>query len=183
MQAEDPEAWQRLLTIYGPLVFHWCERTGLNSADSADVLQDTFIAVSKSIGTFQKTRPSDTFRGWLWTITRNKVRDFCRRKVGQVAAVGGTNAWVRLASVAERLPDDSLSVTDPREVGGVFHRATELVRSEFEERTWSAFWRSAVEDEPTAEIAASLGITANGVRQAKSRVLRRLRQELGDLAD
>ena len=58
-----------------------------------------------------------------------------------------------------------------------------LVRSEFEERTWNAFWRSTVEVEPTADIALSLGITANSVRQAKSRVLRRLRQELGEIAD
>ncbi len=59
----------------------------------------------------------------------------------------------------------------------------DMVRSEFEERTWNAFWRSAVEDEPTSEIAESLGITANGVRQAKSRVLRRLGQELGELPE
>lgn len=55
-----------------------------------------------------------------------------------------------------------------------------MVRSEFEDRTWQAFWRVAVEGHATAEVAADLGITANAVRQAKSRVLRRLRQELGD---
>ncbi|MFT5095680.1 MAG: RNA polymerase sigma-70 factor (ECF subfamily), partial [Porticoccaceae bacterium] len=61
--------WQRLLQTYGPLVYHWCERTGLNAADSSDVMQDVFLAVSKSIHQFEKTKQSDSFRGWLWTIT------------------------------------------------------------------------------------------------------------------
>ena len=181
MRNGEPNAWQRLLTIYGPLVFHWCEREGLNSADSADVMQDVFIAVSKSISAFSKARTTDSFRGWLWTVTRNKVRDFCRKQSRQIDTVGGTNAWIQLAALAEQLSDDSLSVTSPREVSGMLHRTMEMVKAEFEQRTWTAFWRTAVEDEPTSEVAASLGITANGVRQAKSRVLRRLRQELGEL--
>lgn len=177
----EPDAWQRLLTIYGPLVFHWCERAGLNSADSADVMQDVFIAVSKSISAFSKTRTTDSFRGWLWTVTRNKVRDFCRKQSRQIDAVGGTNAWIQLGALAEQMSDDSLSVTSPQEVSSMLHRTMEMVKAEFEQRTWTAFWRTAVEDEPTSEVAASLGITANGIRQAKSRVLRRLRQELGEL--
>ena len=95
-------------------------------------------------------------------------------------AADGTNAYAELAAVSEQLSDDSMSVTSPREVNGLLHRAMEMVKAEFEHRTWNAFWRSAVENEPTTEIAAHLGITANAVRQAKSRVLRRLREELGD---
>jgi RNA polymerase sigma-70 factor (ECF subfamily) len=176
--------WQRLLQIYGPLVYHWCERTGLNAADSSDVMQDVFLAVSKSIHQFEKTKQSDSFRGWLWTITRNKVRDFCRKQARQIAdAAGGTNAYAELAAVSEQLSDDSMSITSPREFSGLLHRAMEMVKAEFEPRTWNAFWRSAIENEPTAEIGAHLGITANSVRQAKSRVLRRLREELGELPE
>ena len=180
LRKADPEAWQRLLNVYGPLVYHWCQRTGLNASDSADVMQNVFMAVSRSIAGFEKRRESDSFRGWLWTVTRNKVRDFCRKRARDVEAVGGTNAWLQLAEVSEGLSDDSLSITNPREISGVLHRALEQVRSEFEERTWTAFWRAAVDGEPTSEIAASMDISANGVRQAKSRVLRRLRQELGE---
>jgi len=182
VQRQEPDAWQRLLTTYGPLVYHWCERTGLNAVDSSDVMQNVFLAVSKSVHKFEKQRENDSFRGWLWTITRNKVRDFCRKQARQVAdAAGGTNAYAQLAAVSEQLSDDSMSVTSPGEISGLLHRAMDMVKAEFEDRTWNAFWRSAVENEPTAEIAAHLGITANSVRQAKSRVLRRLREELGDL--
>lgn len=184
VRRDDPEGWQRLLKTYGPLVYHWCQRTGLNAADSSDVMQNVFLAVSKSIHKFDKTSENDSFRGWLWTITRNKVRDFCRKQARQVAdAAGGTNAYAELAAVSEQLSDDSMSITSPREFSGLLHRAMEMVKSEFEPRTWNAFWQSAIENEPTAEIAAHLGITANSVRQAKSRVLRRLREELGDFPE
>lgn len=176
----DPDAWQRLLGVYGPLVYHWCERTGLKAADSADVMQEVFMAVSRSVHRFQKVNESDSFRGWLWTVTRNKVRDFCRKKAREIHAHGGSNAYLQLAEVSEGLSDDSLTVTSPREFSGVLHRALEQVRAEFEDRTWTAFWRSAVDGESTKDIAASMDISANGVRQAKSRVLRRLRQELGE---
>lgn len=65
----------------------------------------------------------------------------------------------------------------------LLRRALESIRSEFEEKTWEAFRRSVLEGEPTAGIAADLGLSTNAVRQYKSRVLRRLRRELGDLPE
>jgi RNA polymerase sigma-70 factor (ECF subfamily) len=56
-----------------------------------------------------------------------------------------------------------------------------LIRSEFEERTWRAFWGVAVDDRPAAEVAAELGMSPGAVYIAKSRVLRRLREEFRDL--
>tara|TARA_R110002072_G_C7978294_1_gene535845 strand:+ start:33795 stop:34238 length:444 start_codon:yes stop_codon:yes gene_type:complete len=147
-------------------------------------MQNVFLSVSKSVHKFEKNRESDSFRGWLWTITRNKVRDFCRKQARQVAAAaGGTNAYAELAAMSEQLSDDSMSITSPREFSGLLHRAMEMVKAEFEPRTWNAFWRSAIENEPTSEIAGRLEMSANSVRQAKSRVLRRLREELGELPE
>jgi RNA polymerase sigma-70 factor (ECF subfamily) len=55
------------------------------------------------------------------------------------------------------------------------------VRHEFEDRTWRAFWRVTVEGHPTADVAVEMGITSSAIRQAKSRVLRRLKEEIGEL--
>jgi RNA polymerase sigma-70 factor (ECF subfamily) len=66
-------------------------------------------------------------------------------------------------------------------VGGLYRRALELVRAEFEPRTWELFWLTAVEGRPPVDVAAERGLTPAAVRQAKSRVLRRLREEVGDL--
>ncbi|HUG93510.1 MAG TPA: sigma-70 family RNA polymerase sigma factor [Planctomycetaceae bacterium] len=181
VREHDAGAWQRLVDLYGPLVFYWGRRSGLRPPDAADVMQDVFAAVHGAIGRFERDPHGGTFRGWLWTIARNKIHDHFRRAAGQAAAAGGTDAARRLDQVPESWDDESADPRDRGALSGLYRRALEFVRSEFEERTWQAFWRSVVEDEPAAEIAADLGISANAVRQYKSRVLRRLRQELGDL--
>ncbi len=177
---QDHQAWQRLTRLYGPLVFHWCRRAKLDPHDAADVLQEVFAAVARAIDTFDPG-PNSTFRGWLWTITRNKVRDFYRHESRRPRAVGGTSGWERLAAVPDSPSAASDAFTDPKELNALFRRGLEIVRSEFEDRTWQIFWRTAVQEEPPALVAEEFGITPNAVRLAKSRVLRRLRQELGDL--
>ena len=69
----------------------------------------------------------------------------------------------------------------PAEVSGLYQRALRLVQHQVEDRTWTAFWKATVESRATAEVAAELGITPNAVRLAKSHVLRRLREEMGEL--
>ena len=75
----------------------------------------------------------------------------------------------------------SESEEDAAEVKGLYQRALDLIKGEFEERTWRAFWRVTVDDQPTDLVAAELGMAAVAVRIAKSRVLGRLREEVGDL--
>jgi RNA polymerase sigma-70 factor, ECF subfamily len=183
-QQHDPDAWQRLVDLYGPLVFYWCRRKGqLSSAEASDVFQEVFVAVNGALPRFALGEARQTFRGWLWTITRNKIRDHYRRWKNEPRAVGGTDAGRRLAEIPETWDVASADPADRAEMGSLFQRALDLVRDQFAERTWQAFWQSAVEGRPTAEIARELGLSENSVRQAKSRVLRRLRQELGDWAE
>lgn len=175
----DPGAWRQLVDLYGPLVFYWCRQSGLSSPDASDVVQDVFASVSGALERFEQKREGSSFRGWLRVITRNKIRDHFRRHADDVHAIGGTDAGRRLAEVPDQAEGCSTGASEQRALSGLYHRALELVRREFEERTWQAFWRSVVEGQPTAQIAADLGISASAVRQHKSRVLRRLREELG----
>src|SRR4051812_44000856 len=92
VQDNDQGAWTRLVNLYGPLVYHWCRKSHLDAEDMADVFQETFRAVARRIHDFRRDRPGDTFRGWLRTITLNKVRDNFRRHSQVPRAVGGTDA-------------------------------------------------------------------------------------------
>ncbi len=98
-QQGEAEGWHRLAQVYGPLVYAWARRSGCQAADAADIMQETFAAVAKALPTFDHQRPNATFRGWLWTITRNKIRDQAR--LDQANAVGGTEAQLRLDQVAD----------------------------------------------------------------------------------
>jgi RNA polymerase sigma-70 factor (ECF subfamily) len=182
LRANDPAAWDRLVALYAPLVLHWCRRWDLQDPDAADVLQEVLQAVATHLDGFRRDKPGDTFRGWLRTITHNKVRDHFRRLGREPGGAGGTEAQKRLAELpapsSEEVTEDSAEAGARREL---FHRALGLIRGRFEERTWQAFWRTAVEGQATRDVAADLHMTPGAVRVARCRVLQRLREELGDL--
>jgi RNA polymerase sigma-70 factor (ECF subfamily) len=179
LRSNEADAWQRLVQLYGPLVRFWCVRWGVGQ-EAEDVVQEVFKAVVTGLETFRRDRPGDTFRGWLRGVTRNKLLHFARAD-RQPRAAGGSDAYLRLQGLAdaEQPPEED----PPVELHGLYRRALELVRGEFEEPTWRAFWLNVVEGRTPADIAADLGVTSAAVRKAKSRVLRRLKEEIGDLIE
>ena len=177
--AKDPAAWQTLVDLYGPLVLYWIRRQGLSEHDAADVLQEVFSGVATSIARYRSDQ-GGSFRGWLWVITRNHLARFFRHRAENVQGVGGTEAWQKLAELAQALSDDPDEHTQKSAMNELYRRGLNLVRSEFEDRSWQIFWRAAVDQIATAEVATEFGTTANSVRQTKSRILRRLRQVLGE---
>lgn len=181
IRTSDSDAWARFVALYCPLVYDACRKYGVQPADADDVTQEVLRSVSSGIHEFRKERPGDSFRGWLYRIVQNKVRDHYRRATKRPAAVGGTDFHQVLEQLPEELSQDSVSTlggTDP-----ALMRALDLIREDIEERTWTIFWRMTVEEHAAAEIAADLGMTRNAVRQAKHRVLLRLRAEFGELIE
>jgi RNA polymerase sigma-70 factor, ECF subfamily len=139
-------------------------------------------------------RRSGLFLSWLSVVTRRKIIDW-RRAVRPDQAQGGSSAVRRLQAQVDPLEPTHEAfdeVTDfesqvqadgelSRVWSGVVSRGLEQIRQEFQAKTWAAFWRTVVDGQATSLVAAELGLTPASVRQAKSRILRRLRQQLGDL--
>lgn len=178
------DAWCELIDLYGPLVASWCYRRGFNSHATADCVQDVFAAVAKSLASYRATAKHSTFRGWLWTITSNKIRDQARKDHEHDRAVGGSSAMADLQQFAN--PDSQpvnqidQEPTSSEEIRQLMARAMEQVESEFEPKTWSMFIRSVVDQLPTEVVAEEFEVTAATVRKARSRIMRRLRLQLGD---
>lgn len=189
LRDDDPAAWERLVTLYSPLVYYWCGKMNLPDQDMADVFQEVFQSVATHINDFRKDRPGDTFRGWLRTITRSKVYDHYRRQTRQPNAAGGTEAQIRFSQMpaddsSDDAPSDSTNESSEEEIyNDLFLRALNLIRDNFAERTWQAFWRVVVDGRTPNEVAEELEMRPGTVRVAKSRVLHRLRKELGELLD
>ena len=183
VRANDQEAWRRLVHLYAPLVRFWAVRGGVPLADSEDVVQEVFQAATGSLSQFRRDRPGDTFRGWLRGITRHLIAGHFRRRADQAQAAGGTGALNELNEVAA--PEMSPAEEDdpPQQLSELYRRAVELVRGEFEERSWRMFWQTAVEGRSPVDVAAEMGVTPAAVRKAKSRVLHRLKQEVGDVLE
>ena len=179
LKARRPEAWERLVDLYGPVVYRWCRWSGVWAGDVPDVVQDVFAAVATYIADFHRQRPGDSFTGWVRTITRSKVYDHFRKQHGHPPAQGGTDAQEAMVTI--RNPPASSVDIPPGANAAILPHALELVRAEFENRTWEAFCRAVIEGQLPAHIAEDLGMSVQAVYKAKSRVLRRLRGELGEL--
>ena len=162
----------------------WCRRWGVAEQDIVDVLQEVFSAVASHLEGFRKERPSDTFRGWLLTIARNKTRDYFRRRGDEPAARAGPRPRCDCSRSLDPHVDEAIcpSAEDDAIIDGILGQALETIRGEFHERTWQAFWGVVVEGRAVADVAADLDMRPGTVRVAKSRVLLRLRNELGDIA-
>jgi RNA polymerase sigma-70 factor (ECF subfamily) len=178
-----PEAWQQIVDLYGPLIYYWCRKFGLQPADAADLFQEVFAAVSANIARFTYERGRGRFRGWLWTITRNKIRDHFRRRAEETQALGGREPQGRFAEIPEQWTEPPTDEGDSQQLTALFHNGLSLVRAEFAEQTWETFWRAAINRQEVSQVAQDLDISPAAVRQAKSRVLRRLRLVLGELLD
>jgi RNA polymerase sigma-70 factor (ECF subfamily) len=157
-------------------LFHWAHAAGLRDADAADLVQDVFVVLLRKLPEFEYDR-SGSFRAWLRTVTLNKWRDHVRSRASQPAAVS--------AETLNELPEPG--------DGGVFseieyrrhllHRLLELIRPEFQEKTWQAFREHTLEGRPAAAVGADLGMTEGAVYSARFRVMVRLRAELAGLLD
>jgi RNA polymerase sigma-70 factor (ECF subfamily) len=170
----DPEAWERFVALYAPLIYSWARRAGLQDADACDLVQEVLVTLVRALPTFTYDRHK-SFRRWLRSVTLNKWRDR-RRRAG-------------LPLVGEVVPLDEV----PGPEGEAFweeeyrqrlaHRALEVMRTDFQPTTWRAFWEHAVGGRPAPEVAAELGLTPGAVYAAKLRVLERLRRELTDMLE
>jgi RNA polymerase sigma factor (sigma-70 family) len=176
---KDSAAWTRFVDVYTPLVFNFCRKRGLQAADAADVSQDVMRAVAGAISRFDYDREKGGFRDWLFRVTRNKLTDFTRRRPRQPAGSGETAVHELLE--AQPSPEPEEDDWERQWQQRVFEYACAQVKDEFEERTWRAFWSSAVDNREVKDIAAELGMTAGAVYVAKSRVLARLRRAVEEI--
>ena len=181
-RAQDQAAWERLVSLYTPLVVYWARQMGLQEADAADIAQEVFKAVAEHIGTFQRTREGGTFRGWLRTITRHKLCDRGRPPTGATGE-GGSDAYERWGQLPAPEPKDTGELALRQELRLLYRRALELLVTEFEPSSWKAFWRVVVDGQRPADVAEELKLSRNAVYLAKSRVLARLREEFQDLIE
>ena len=131
---------------------------------------------------FRREPRPGAFRRWLRGITVNCLRNFWRAQRSRPKATGDSEFAQMLDQMED--PDSGLSALwDVEHDRHITARLLEMIRPFFEDTTWRAFRRVALDGATPDEVAAELGVTVNAVFIAKSRVLSRLRQEGEGLID
>jgi RNA polymerase sigma factor (sigma-70 family) len=172
----DRAAWQEFMKIYGPVVYGFARKRGLQDADAADLMQEVMRAVSASIGRLEYDPKQGTFRGWLFTITRNKVFTFLASRRNHPQS-SGDSATIRLLD-EQPDPNDSSEEWELEYQRRLASLAMARVKNEFHETSWQSFLLTAVEGLAPAEVARQIGISPGAVYVAKSRVLARIKAEV-----
>jgi RNA polymerase sigma-70 factor (ECF subfamily) len=177
-----PTDWDRLMQLYAPLLRQWLTRQPLQAADAEDVLQDVLAIVVRRLPEFRHNGGPGAFRGWLRGILANRLRYYWRQRQHRPVPAGGGGAEEFLAQLEE--PHSELSRQwDAEHDRHVVGRLLEMIRPDFSASTWQAFRRYALDGDTPAQVAAELRLSVNAVCVARSRVLRRLRQEARGLLD
>jgi RNA polymerase sigma-70 factor (ECF subfamily) len=175
-QPGQGQAWTRFVELYTPLIYYWGRRAGLSVEDAGDLTQEVLALLVQKLPEFEYDR-SQSFRGWLRTLTLNKWREQRRRR--SVAVTSATDS--ALADLAE--PDPAAAYWETEYRQHLVRGALASLQGEFSPSTWDACRRYVLDGQAAGDVARELGMSVWTIYAAKSRLLRRLREELDGMLD
>jgi RNA polymerase sigma-70 factor (ECF subfamily) len=172
----DERAWGRLVELYTPWVRNWLSQFGVPEADADDIVQEVLGTLVREMPEFQHSGRRGAFRMFVRNIASNRLHSYWR---GRRDARDHAHDMEQLAD-----PHSAIWSHWEREHDRfILQRLMELIEPEFSPSTWNSFRRLVLDGQKPAQVANDLGLSVNAVLIAKSRVLRRLREESNDLIE
>lgn len=176
---QDSEAWEVFVDIYGPLIYRYGMKQGLQEADATDLCQEVLREVAGCIDRFDYDNSIGKFRNWLMVVARYQLSNR-RRKEIKLPRTGDT-AMIRLNQ--EAVPDELSQQWENEYQDQLFRWASEQVRKIVAPQTWQAFWETSVKGHPPDEVAQKLGMKVGAVYVAKSRVVVRIKEKIAEVEE
>lgn len=171
---EDRSAWDRFDAIYRPVVYRVARRAGWQHSDADDLTQRVMVSVAKAVPEWRKDHARGGFRSWLYQVARNALISTLR-KSGREPATGGS-AFLVQSKALEGPVSDVDRLIDQEHHRSLLRHAAELVRDEFKDTSWQAFWLTTLGELSVPEAAEELELSTGAVYAARSRILRRLQE-------
>ena len=165
---KSPEAWEFFVNLYGPLIYQWNLKAGLNPEDAKDVSQEVLLQVFKSVHTFER-RTSGCFRAWLNRINYFKLLQFKSLRKKELDSRPGHHDLNKLSELVSNQGWAEDYCLD------VFNRALAVIESEIGYRDWQIFQKAFLNNESPEEVANELKCSKRAVYIVQSRVLSKLR--------
>jgi RNA polymerase sigma-70 factor (ECF subfamily) len=177
-QPDQPGAWRDFVHLYTPLLLAWADRQGLRGADAEDLTQQVLLKLLRLLPDYRRGE-GQSFRRWLFTVTRTQCIDFRRRKATRALppadGLSGADGVPELGPAADM---------DEREYRlRLIRSGLDVIRGDFEPATIAAFTRVVIDGGPVKEVARELGLSLGAVYNARNRVLTRLREYLDEFLD
>jgi len=170
----DKLSWQEFHERYGQLLYRYARSRGASHADAEDIVQEVEMYLFKAINGFEYDARRGRFRAYLRSAM---IHAMARRASQQAREPAGLDprTFDYLASHKDANADA------PWEREWQLHRLRWAMRSiaeGFEPTTLKAFEVHVLAGRSVEETARELGLSKASVYQAKSRILKCLRERL-----
>lgn len=162
--------WYEFVERYGPRILRWCRSRGLDRDACEQVTQDVLSRLSKSLKTFR--REGQSFRGWLYGVTRNAIADY--RATWERGEVQFLDATAQLLQSSENFIDDIVA-NDIQQV------AEARTRMKVTLRQWETFVMRQKHGLEYDEISARLNVSVTALYNSVSAVKTTLQEEIEHL--
>jgi RNA polymerase sigma factor (sigma-70 family) len=164
----DPLSWETFHQLYEPFLQNVVRQCGIPDADAADIIQEVFITLLRSLPEFEYQAERGRFRGWLRTIVQHAVVDWHRRRGRRrEVALDGRFAPSQFSS------EEGWRMAHRRRV---LEHALAVVRTQAQTTTWACFEEHVLKGRSAAEVARDLTLSCTAVYVNSSRVLKRIRR-------
>jgi RNA polymerase sigma-70 factor (ECF subfamily) len=174
---QDAEAWGQFVALYGPMIYQFVRKQGLQEADAADLTQIVLQAVTDAMKGLEYDPQRGTFRSWLHKVVRNQLSKFRAQQRKSPRGSGDSDAQEWLDELADTDPG-TIELWDREYQRQLFLWAGERVKARCDPTSWQAFWLTAVDGQGASEVARSLEMSVGAVYTARSRILDRIRKEI-----
>jgi len=183
----DQAGWQEFFDTYWRLIYSVATKAGLSDTEAQEVVQETMLEVAKKMPGFNYEPEGGSFKGWLLQTTRWKVLNQFRRRQRERCEVQLTEEIDTANNRLERLPDSvSLDWDELWEAEwerNLFQAALEKVKLRVNPGQFEIFYLHVLKEQPVADVARALEVSASQVYVAKHRVEKLLRQEVQRLRE
>lgn len=178
---DDYESWKDFYDTYRKLVYSVAAKAGLNHSECEDVVQDTFITLSKTMPNFKYDPAIGSFKSWLVKTTTFKIRDQLRKRKRRHVSDRSSTREGRTRTI-ERIPDPaSLNVEEIFEGEWrerLFTLAVERLKEQVTASQFQIFDLYVVKKWPVRKVAETLGISSGRVYLAKHRLWKLVKREV-----
>ena len=180
----DTRSWSEFYELYWKLVYSVARKAGLSETDAEDVVQETFLKVSKSIKKFDYDPSKGRFRNWLCLITKQQVANHYRKSKNLPPLPSNWNEDPD--EPARDIPDptsdwDSLWEAEDRK--HTMHLALTKLKDKVKPKPYQIFLAHCIKGMPVKEVVSLLEVSDNEVYLAKSRVMPLFEEEIKALSE
>ena len=175
----DTRSWSEFYELYWKLVYSVARKAGLSETDAEDVVQETYLKVSKSIKKFDYDPSKGRFRNRLCLITKQQVANHYRKSKNLPPLPSNWNEDPD--EPARDIPDptsdwDSLWESEDRK--HTMHLALTKLKDKVKPKPYQIFLAHCIKGMPVKEVASLLEVSDNEVYLAKSRVMPLFEEEI-----